>query len=377
MVTGASHHISLGTGTLTVSVARADWPLDSLCSFAARNNPRRAFLVVSNVLGRHIGVAPHVMRATFRDLAARLPADLPGPVLIIGLAETAICLGQGVHEDYLKQTGRDDVMFLHSTRQRLDHPLLVQFEEPHSHASTHLVYRPHDPEGRFAAPRALVMVDDEISTGQTLTNLAAATIRAWPSIDVVVAATLTNWSLGRAWTDQIARPASVVSLLDGTLAWTGPTHHPALVSGEFDRAAAALGAMASHHNFGRLGRTDVANECDRLAAQLSIPAASALRVVGTGEFTYAPFRIAEILEDNGHDVIVQSTTRSPIHCDGPIATRIQFVDNYGTDVANYLYNVDQPDRRMTILCHETPRGSLDPALIAALDAQTVYCGGDR
>ena len=145
--------VPLGAGVLSVRVEHADWPLESLCTFAARNNPRRAFLVVSRVLGRHIAVTPAAMRATFRDLATKLPLDMPGPVLVVGLAETAICLGQGLHEELLRRTGRSDLLYLHSTRQQLDHPLLCRFEEPHSHASTHLIYEPLDPAGRRKGTR--------------------------------------------------------------------------------------------------------------------------------------------------------------------------------------------------------------------------------
>lgn len=34
------------------------------------------------------------MAASFNALAAKIPADLPGPVLVIGMAETAVGLGQ-------------------------------------------------------------------------------------------------------------------------------------------------------------------------------------------------------------------------------------------------------------------------------------------
>lgn len=367
-------NVSVGGGTLAVHVTHADWPLDALCAFAARNNPRRAFLVVSKVLGRHIGVAPATMRATFRDLAARLPTDLPGPVLVIGLAETAICLGQGVHEEYVGRTARDDVMYTHSTRQLLDHPVLARFEEPHSHASSHLIYRPIDPSGRFAAPRSLVMIDDEISTGTTLTNLATAMIGARPSIEIVMAATLSDWSLGHDWRTRIARPTQTVSLLSGTLAWHGPVPTGPVQHAAFDQSAHALGSMPDHRNFARLGRADVARESDGLIDWLTLPPRSRLRVVGTGEFTYPPFRLAEALESAGHDVVVQSTTRSPAHIDGPIGCGLSFADNYATGVPNFLYNADPDDGRQTILCHETPPGSLDPALVTALGAQMLCFG---
>ncbi|MFM9853652.1 MAG: phosphoribosyltransferase domain-containing protein [Sphingomonadaceae bacterium] len=373
-MTNTDIHIPLTAGRLTIGVDRADWPLELLCDFAARDNPRRAFLVVSKVLGRHIPVAPSVMRKSFFDLAAKIPADLPGPLLIVGLAETAICLGQGVHEEYCCRTGRSDVLFLHSTRQEIDHPLLTRFEEPHSHASSHLVYRPDLLDGAFANPQSLVMIDDEISTGTTLVNLASATVAALPSIETIVGVTLADWSGTGEWLAKMPRPAQVGSLITGRLSFVADG---VIAKGEtqtFDQAARSLGQMSVHHNFGRLGRADVADECDYLATTIDLPPNARVRIICTGEFTYPPFRVAEALERAGHDVVVHSTTRSPAHLDGAIMSMLSFADNYQTGVPNFLYNVAADDPRVTLICHETPVGSLDQLLLSALQAQSLYFG---
>jgi orotate phosphoribosyltransferase len=356
----ATRSIPLPTGRLDVHVEEAAWPLDALCAFAARENPRRGFLIVSRVLGRHLPTAPRAMRQSVRDLAARVPADLPGPVMVIGMAETAVCLGQTVHEE-LRARARDDAYFLHSTRQQIDAPLLCRFEEPHSHASAHLLFRPELP-----APRSLVIVDDEVSTGTTLRNLAEALVAAWPQVETVVAATLTDWSAGQGWEARMPRPTRVAALLRGRLEWTqGAAAH---ADAAFDKAAASLGRMAAHRNFGRLG----------LDAPIAPPPADPLpaitgplRIVGTGEFTYLPFRLAERLEAEGHDVVVQATSRSPARLGAAMASKLCFSDNYGTGVPNYLYNAEPEDGRATWIAHETGAESIDPALVAALDARLI------
>ncbi len=368
--------IQLGTGVLTVKVEREHWALDELCVFAERENPRRAFLVVSKMLGRHMPTRPSAMRDSFRDLAALIPDDLPGPVLVIGMAETAICLGQGVHEEMLKRFGRAGILYLHSTRQVLDHRVLCRFEEPHSHASSHIVYRPDLLDNSFANPRSLVIVDDEISTGTTIRNLAEAMISCLPSIERTVAVTLTDWSLGSEWVSGISRSCEVVSLLSGSLQMESTSKIMAQ-NKVFDTAAPALGSMKLHHNFGRLGRSDIADECDNLANTLSLPAGAKVRVLGTGEFTYPSFRIAERLEMMGHDVVMQSTTRSPVQTGDVICHKLIFTDNYGTSVPNYVYNVDPDEPRMTVICHETPAGSIDTELIALLNAQILAFGEAR
>ncbi|MFH7428825.1 phosphoribosyltransferase domain-containing protein, partial [Pseudomonas syringae group genomosp. 7] len=73
---------------------------DYLFCFAERRYTKRSFLLVSRVLGRDIPARPGVMLISFQDLAHKIPPDLPGPVLVIGMAETAFGLAAGVHRAY-------------------------------------------------------------------------------------------------------------------------------------------------------------------------------------------------------------------------------------------------------------------------------------
>ena len=358
------YRIALPTGQLTIRVDHSRWPLDALCDFAARENPKRGYLVVSRVLGRHLPARPSVMRRSVRDLASAIPADMPGPVLVIGLAETAVCLGQTLHEEWQRLTGREDAGFIHSTRQTVDAPLLCRFEEPHSHASAHLIYRPQF--DALACPRSLVIVDDEISTCTTLRNLAAALIAEWPQVERVVVATLTDWTAGTERWSAMPRPTEVVSLLRGQLDWTPATDHHS--DPGFEARAGSLGTMPTHINYGRLGRSDSPNI---LPVEPLPDGIEPLRIIGTGEFTYLPFRLAERLEEAGRDVVVQATSRSPARIGGAMVTKLCFGDNYDTGVANYLYNADPADGRANWICHETPIASVDPALISALDASVL------
>jgi hypothetical protein len=365
--------VRLEGGRLSLSVAESDWPLDRLCSFAARRNPRRGFLIVSRVLGRHLPARPSEMRASLRDLAAKIPSDLPRPALVVGLAETAVGLGHGLFEE-LQRLGIGG-LFLHSTRQVVDAPVLCRFEEPHSHASAHLVYRPEGID--LAAIRSLVVVDDEVSTGTTLLNLARSLAPALPRCEAIVVAALTDWSGSTGWLESMPWPPRCVSLLRGRLDWA-PDGAPADdgPAGAFDAAAGTLGALPGGGPFGRLGIAAPRRFPMPDAASLALPAGSAVRVVGTGEFTYAPFLLAERIERAGHEVVVQSTTRSPIRQGGAIRHMLAFTDNYGSGIGNFLYNADPAEERISLICHETPPGTVDPALVSALRARTIYFGGD-
>lgn len=354
--------IPLSGGMLELDIRDGDWALDALCAFASRRNRRRAFLIVSKVLGRHLPARPSAMRAAMRGLADSIDPDLPQPILVVGLAETAVCLGQGVHDELAGRLGRD-AAFVHSTRQKRALELLCRFEEPHSHAAQHLLYRSEDLD--LGAIRSVVLVDDEVSTGRTLENLAGALVAALPGIERIAVATLTDWSGGTAWLERMPRPASCASLLSGALRWTGgpapaeareeDVPEPVAGTGEFGSIATGRGAFALPD-----------------PGEFGLAAAEALRIVGTGEFTYPPFLLAERLERAGHDVVVQATSRSPVLPGGPIGDVLRFRDNYGAQVPNYLYNARPGDGRRTIICHETPPGSVDPRLIDALDATSLH-----
>lgn len=130
----------------------------------------------------------------------------------------------------------------------------------------------------------------------------------------------------------------------------------------------ALGRLRSDRNFGRIG---LAGPIDTPPASSPDPLDTPLRIVGTGEFTYLPFRLAERLERAGLDVVVQATSRSPARIGGALGTALTFTDNYGTGVPNYLYNASPADDRTSWICHETGGASIDPTLVAALNAQLV------
>jgi len=359
-----TREVELPTGTLSLSVERATWPLDTLCDFATRRNPKRAFLIVSKVLGRHIPAAPSLMRKSMRDLAAQVP-DLPAPVLVVGLAETAVCLGQGVYEELARRPGWDG-LYVHSTRQQVDAPLLCRFEEPHSHASAHLIYRPEGFD--LDQVRSLVLVDDEISTGTTRANLAASLAEQLPSLERIVAASLTDWSGGRDWLKRMPRPAKSASLLSGRMTWQPNGASLEVEASAFNSTAPKLGALDQRRNFGRLGWRGEPLPLPNP----ELPAGAPLRVVGTGEFTYPAFLLAERLEQAGHDVVMHSTTRSPALPGGAIRHILNFRDNYAPEIANFLYNCDPASARLSLICHETP--GIDADLIDALGAVNLDFG---
>lgn len=361
--------VRLPAGTLSVHVARADLPLDALCGFASRRSRKRGFVFVSRVLGKHHPVRPRVMADVHARLAAKL-AGLPGPVLVIGMAETATGLGQGVYE----HLARPDSLFLPTTRYRLDRPLALDFEESHSHAPDHLLYVPTDAD-LFRTAASLVLIDDELSTGRTLANLATAYLSLNASVQEVHVVSLTDWLADdrrAAVAARIAVPTHFHSLLSGTFTFADdPAFDPGPVPdviGRGDRKDSILSATNA-----RLGvRGPIRLDAGAIARTLDLKPTDRVLVLGTGEFAHPPFRLAHYLEGQGFDVHFQTTTRSPLLVGDALMSGIETVDNYHDGIPNYVYNVADRRYDRVVLCYETRPLPAAHTLPAVLNATTVF-----
>lgn len=376
--------VQLPTGRLSVQARPGSPPLQQLCGFAARNNPKRGFLFVSKLLGKHWPCSPAAMQQAQRQLAAQIEPELLPGALVIGMAETATGLGHGLYEALLDRAATLAVtapaLYLQSTRYPLAGAERLEFEEPHSHAAQQLLYWPERPELRRAlqAARCVVLVDDEISTGQTLTNLVAVLRTVNPDLRHVVLACLTDFSDGAAERRMAAVPGitsvATAALFRGAFEFERDPHYAATP------AAPAFAAMDCRRDclsgysarLGLSGALQLPEALLQRCAGLAGPAPQRpLLVLGTGEFMHPAYLLAQALAARGIDCRVQSTTRSPILVGADIHSRLELPDPYREGIPNYLYNLRRADYAAVLVVHETPRNAELAALCTALQAHAV------
>lgn len=356
------YQAALSAGVMSLQLhSQAGWSAETLFDMAQRRNPRRAFLFVSKILGRHIPCPPRLIRKAFTDLANGIPDGLPGPVLVIGMAETAVGLAAGVHS--VLSPRYTDSLLLTTTRHPLGGELLCHFEEEHSHATAHLVHLPTDPTLRekLLQARTLVMVDDEATTGKTFLNLFNALKKAGLSkLEHVVTATLTDWT-ENALSGQIDLPVKAISLARGCWQWE-PAANPPLINAPHVNIT-ARGSQPLNTIADLWGRTGV--ECHtRLLTAKAPQKGQRILVLGSGEYVWQPYLLAQWLEDQGAEVCFSATSRSPVAIGNAIHSAMSFTDNYGLGVPMYVYNVDPTQWERVILCSETPAASWDPSFLA-------------
>ncbi|WP_217179559.1 phosphoribosyltransferase [Streptomyces sp. AC495_CC817] len=353
-----------------------DEELTGLLGLALRRNPKRAHLLVSNVLGKHVPQSPAVVHghgfALGRRVRQLLGEDGARAAVVLGYAETATGLGHSVAD------GVGEAPYLHSTRRPVEGVAQAGgFEESHSHATSHLLL-PEDP-ALLAGPGPLVLVDDEFSTGNTVLNTIRALHERYPRERYVVVALVDMRSAddqGRlaAFAREIGARVDLVTAAKGTVRLPEGVLEKgqALVAeheGSAPGGAGAAGTSAAgvtrvelgwpagvpdggRHGFTPAHRARLESALPAMAARIAEalpPRARRVLVLGFEELMYAPLALARELEKSaGEELEIRfsTTTRSPVLAvdDPGYAIRSRLVFPAHDDPADgpgerYAYNV--------------------------------------
>jgi hypothetical protein len=395
---------------------------EALVRIAERHNPKRSFLLVSTVLGKHLPVNAARCRLSglalgllvARDSRAAAARDVllgeddaavlamleaieaspagtsdpeievegllgePEPYVVIGFAETATALGEQV------ASALDADWWQTTTRQASIADRGLRFDESHSHAPDQWVARPAGgwPDG------TLVLVDDELTTGSTACNLIEVLHAEHPREHYVIAALLDGRGAAPAQVDTagpIALTAARLGVQIEVVAlavrdaevrtqagWSGgalPTAADALprAEGIRDVMIGFRGAL-QHEGQDRDARLALAGAAVCAASEVG-PLPPGSLVLGTGEHLAFAQRSAVLA-----GALTSSSTRSPVLVseleDYPIRDGLAFPNPDAVGVAGFAYNV-HPSERPAIVVHfqdaahrERGQGMLD-ALAAA------------
>ncbi|MFD1773783.1 phosphoribosyltransferase family protein [Paenibacillus rhizophilus] len=357
---------------------------------------------------------PAYAEEAYRDLvAAKLV--LPRPALFIGFAETATALG---HSMYRLFDG--GAAYIHTTREDIpDLQSVISFEEEHSHAVDHLCYALEP--SLLSGGEPVILVDDEITTGNTVINIIRDIQSKFPRKEYVVASIL-DWRTGRnlqtygELEKELDIRITSLCLLQGSIEVSGAplfeaadaptssastTRAPVVASYIVDGmkrlpvcsidSLREINAAPYIRGSGRFGiRPQDNTELDRAAANIArklrtMRGGGASLVLGVGEFMYLPMRVAA---EMGEDVFYQSTTRSPIHPGSAPDYGVLSAEAYPSagdpGITNYIYNVapGQYDDIFVLLEREVPASRIQPMLdvlnrLAGRRVHLIVLSGER
>jgi predicted phosphoribosyltransferase len=357
--------------SLNIEVPENQPELKTLLGMALRKNKKRAHLLVSTVLGKHIPVTPLKAIQSANIMADEIASKATDSqkFTVFGYAETATCLGANVAHR-LSQT--HDVIYLHSTRYPVEGSTEYgSFEESHSHATSHHI-TPSDASMLDDPERNIVLVDDELTTGNTVMN----TIRLFESRahhDEYFIATLTDMRTAESlerfveFEKEMGITVQVVSLLATHLFIPQDSVEKAepiikhlksiresgnglsgVISGSIhSRSVPSLTLGLPSEGFVALERTASA-----VASEIPLKEQERVLVLGLEEDMFFPMLVADELNRQGFIVDFSSTTRSPVitydDASYAINSRVRYRVADDTE-PRYAYNIHKEDYAKVML----------------------------
>lgn len=382
-------------------------PYNTLFSVAARKNPKRSFLFVSKVIGKHIPMSPYNLRLIgnilardyfskknnisdndieflVRDLislntnpANKISKDslnilnekltLNKKTLFIGFAETATALGQAVASSF------ENAYYIQTTRDKLSSlKSYCLFKEEHSHAVDHLMYPLSDEI--FMDCDEIVLVDDEITTGKTSLNLIKELNKSLRCSNFSIISIL-DWRTYedlKLFNDVDNINLSSFALIKGKFSCTKqgeiieiiPKTMPSKnsISSEEILVLHKENIEGFHRYSGRFGM----NSCDfdnlyREVEEITEIIKNKIDngptlCLGHEEFIFLPSLVACNL---GNNVLFHSSTISPIYCDNSyefygIKNKLEMDSLFNKSNKNYIYNIPSGTYKNLIYFTERP-----------------------
>ena len=288
--------------------------------------------------------------------------------VVISFAETGTALGHSVF-NYLKS----DYEFLHTTREIIASKKTLDFLEEHSHATNHNLY--YEDLKNFKIGEEIILVDDEITTGNTCINLIKKINDLYPKNRYTICSIL-NWMDKEAFDrfedlkKDLNTEIEFVYLYKGSFDFKCDENYIENLILESEKKD--LDFQNNNKNLqasyiyldidkyeknqkyikytGRFGinkqnQQNLINQVKKECKKLNVGNKKTL-FLGSEEFMYIPMLFAK---EFGENVFYHSTTRSPIVSldieNYPIKSKFKHHSIYNEEVVNYIYNIDKYDYR--------------------------------
>lgn len=348
-----------------VTINYLDKPVEDVIKMAKRhNNPKRDFLFVNTLLGKHIAVQGRdalMMHRALGDKVYELFKEKGWEnkkVLLVGFAETATALAQNIMFYSLRFKEKfplNIVGYTQTTREELpsNRYTNIAFEEKHSHATEQKLY--FDKELDYDV---VLFIEDEITTGNTILNFISQFEKHQSGKDYAVASIL-NWQNDKDAKTFSEKGVEVAFLVRGKMKTELPSF--SIKEGkEYDlyQDEVSYKANLSLRNNPRLPMTveefseyvTFGDNKDKEFSKLISLKDSKKKtlIIGTEENMFVPIFFAIII-----DADVKATTRSPIESSlengYPISSRLKLNSAYESGRVTYLYDMDLGDYEQFVI----------------------------
>ena len=323
-----------------------DLNIDDYLDLGIRNNNKRRFLFISKTLGKHLPCRVSDMD----DLGLKIVKayekkyNYLNSGVIISFAETATGLGHSVFNHI-----NADFEFIHTTREIVKNKKTLVFLELHSHATDHYLY--YEDLNYFKDGEEIILVDDEITTGNTCINLIKKINNLYPKKRYTICSIL-NWmdeysfKRFKSLEKDLNTEINFVYLFSGSFIFKcdeDKIKSKIKESENIDKYILKKNKLKVNYIYIDMDKYEqnkkYLNECFKL----NILDNEKVLFLGSEEFMYIPMLFADQFKKS--DIYYHSTTRSPIidiDIDNyPIKTKFTHNSLYNKGVVNYVYNIDK------------------------------------
>ncbi len=310
-------------------------------------NAKRHYLIVNKKQAKHVPTRPDDAFAIMEDLGRAVGKLSNGKCAVIGFAETATSLGAVV------ASCLEDSFFLTTTREDPEGHEYLVFSEDHSHAARQLLVL-DELAKRIDSVDTLVLVDDEISTGNTMKHLLDVLGERIPlsGKKIIIASFLNRMSeekrrlfqqSGIEFAELLRKDEVDMDYVE-SLPEIAPKE---IMRRETDDAPCLAFGYRVNPRFG-VDFATYQDECERLVETLlqKLPPLDGKRVLvlGSEECMYPSLFLSKTLERRYTcHCFCHSSTRSPISVSGNIANGYRVCSAYEEGRTNYLYFLDSYD----------------------------------
>lgn len=344
------------------------------------NNPKRNYLVVNRLQGKHVPVAPEIVFEMFDALADRLQAACKKErLLLIGFAETATAIGA-------RLAVRLGSYYMQTTREQIPNAEYLLFSESHSHATEQKLVK-DDVEKILPKVDRVVFVEDEVTTGNTILNIINILEKEYPDKMRFTVASVLNGMDAEAKGRYRERQIGLFYLCE-----TNHRQYAAIAEGyngdgeyiSMDTSCAVPSAVYRLHGYLNSRRCVLGEAynkaCEALWEQIKaavpLDKKQSVLILGTEEFMYPALWIGACLEKCGHAVKCHATTRSPIavscESDYPLSVRYELASFYEDGRRTFIYDLKKYDSVWILTDAINPKENGVCSLIHALES----CGND-
>ncbi len=337
------------------------YKIEDLVRIAKREkNKKRSYLFVNPLQGKHIPANPAKVDDLCKCLADAIDQDYFGKTkLVIGFAETATGIAAAVCKHL-----NNIIYFEHTTREYGENNKYIYFTESHSHAKDQLLDQ-QGLEEAVMSVNAIILIDDEITTGNTVCKLIDQIKMNYGYKGEFVIASFVNSmtderieelkkqgiecryviKIPHEYKAELAERVDELHNSDSAYQPITELTVPFPVRLKFNPRKTVV-----WENY----EADMQDASKVIIDSCNLNHNDSVCIIGTEEFMYLTVCLGNEMIKNGlvNDVKVHSTTRSPIvpssQTGYPLKARFKLTSLYDETRVTYLYNLSKYDKVIVV-----------------------------